>query len=359
MFVVRPVHEHDLDQLLALAELTSFGLTTLPRDRKLLEKRIRNSRRAFEDLADAEPGAQSYLFVMEELDTGRAMGTCGLQAKVGGFEPFYAYRIQTSVHDSRMLNVRKQIPVLHLEEDHDGPCEIGSLFLHPDARQGGNGRTLSLSRFLFMAEYPHAIETEVIAEMRGVIDEQGRSPFWDALGKHFFDLEFPKADYLSIVNKEFIGDLMPRYPIYIPLLPLDAQRVIGEVHELTRPARKLLEAEGFVYRGHVDIFEGGPLLHSPRSAIRSVRESLQACIVEVRPEVDSSGEDYLLASRSEGFRACSGKLDFSPGGIILSEQTARALQVQTGDCIRLVPLRPRKTNSQASQFTPTSAAGGG
>lgn len=338
MFVVRPVELNDLDQLLALADLTSFGLTTLPKDRGLLEKRIKASLRAFRNLDDDEPVGQSFLFVMEESATHLAVGTCGVVTKVGGFDPFYAYRIRISVHDSRMLNVRKEIPVLHLEEDHDGPCEIGSLFLKPDARHSGNGRALSLSRFLFMAEYPQLFDPEVIAEMRGVIDEQGRSPFWDALGKHFFDLEFPKADYLSIVNKEFIGDLMPRYPIYIPLLPAEAQAVIGEVHELTRPARKLLESEGFVYRNLVDIFEAGPMLQCPRGQIRCVRDSRTATVRGITETV-SAGTESLLSSRTSGFRACRGRIHVADGSVELSAATAAALGVSVGDVIRHVPLR--------------------
>jgi arginine N-succinyltransferase len=40
MQVIRPVALQDLDQLLHLATLTGFGLTTLPKDRELLRKRI-------------------------------------------------------------------------------------------------------------------------------------------------------------------------------------------------------------------------------------------------------------------------------------------------------------------------------
>jgi arginine N-succinyltransferase len=330
---------NDLDRLLELAKLTSFGLTTLPQDRALLEKRVKGSLRSFQNLDDSEPGGESYLFVIENTQTRQADGTCGLVSKVGGFEPFYLYRIETSVHDSRMLNVRKEIQVLHLEEDHNGPCEIGSLFLHPDARQGGNGRVLSLSRFLFMAEYPQLFDPEVLAEMRGVIDEQGRSPFWDALGKHFFDLEFPKADYLSIVNKEFIGDLMPRYPIYIPLLPAEAQAVIGEVHELTRPARRLLESEGFAYQNCVDIFEAGPMLHCHRDSIRSVRESRVGTIVAIHDRIPDDRE-YLISSRAQGFRACRGGLAVTDSGLEINAATALGLKVTIGDPIRHVLLKP-------------------
>lgn len=334
---VRPVKLSDVDRLLELAALTSFGLTTLPRDRSLLEKRVKGSLRSFEHLEDEEPRGQSYLFVIADDETDAAAGTSGIVSKVGGFEPFYSYRLEEKTHESKMLGIQRKIQALHLEEDHNGPSEIGSLFLHPDARQGGRGRLLSLSRFLFMAEYPHLFDPQVLAEMRGVIDEQGRTPFWDAVGKHFFELEFPKADYLSIVNKEFIGDLMPRYPIYVPLLPREAQQVIGEVHELTRPARKLLESEGFEFRNHVDIFEAGPLLHCPRENIRSIRES-RVSIVRSWLE-PGAGEEQLIASRTGGFRCVCAPLEIVQEGVCISEAAAQQLGIQLGDSVRHVPPR--------------------
>jgi arginine N-succinyltransferase len=339
MHVIRPVRMEDLDRLLELAELTSFGLTTLPKDRGLLEKRVKASVRGFQHLDDDEPTGQTYLFVIEETEQRQVVGTAGIVSKVGGFEPFYSYRIETSIHESPTLGVRKEIPVLHLVEEHDGPCEIGSLFLHPGHRHGGNGRVLSLSRFLFLAEFPRLFDAHVIAEMRGVIDDRGQSPFWDGVGKHFFDLDFPKADYLSIVNKEFIGDLMPRYPIYIPLLPAEAQAVIGEVHELTRPARKLLESEGFLFHEHVDIFEAGPMLHCLRNEIRSVRESLTATVAAVADTL--SGEtEFLIANRQQEYRACRGVVQETREGVELTGEVAEALQVGIGDPVRYVPLRP-------------------
>jgi len=153
MVVIRPINLSDLPALESLSALTGFGLTTLPRDQKLLRKRIRDSLHGFEKLSDEDPpGGETYLFVLEDLETGKVVGTSGIVSKVGGFEPFYAYRIETSIHASQQLNVRKEIRTLHLVEEHDGPCEIGSLFLSPDYRKDGNGRLLSLARFLFMAE---------------------------------------------------------------------------------------------------------------------------------------------------------------------------------------------------------------
>src|SRR2546428_6418667 len=182
MLLIRPVTPSDLDHLLELSASTGFGLTTLPADPEFLRKRIRKSERSFAGMGD-HPAGEAYLLVLEDTATGRVIGTSGVVSKVGGFEPFYAYRIETTVHESKFLGVRKEINVLHLVAEHNGPCEIGSLFLSPGHRGSSAGRVLSLARFLFMAEYEQCFDPVVIAEMRGVVDEKGRSAFWDAVGK--------------------------------------------------------------------------------------------------------------------------------------------------------------------------------
>lgn len=140
-------------------------------------------------------------------------------SKVGGFEPFYSYRIEKETFKSSQIQISKEVPILRLHEEHNGPSEVGSLFLHPDYRRGGNGWFLSLIRFVFVAEHPHFFEDSIISEIRGVIDENDNSPFWDAIGRHFFGIDFKQADYLSVVNKKFIAELMPDHPIYITMLP--------------------------------------------------------------------------------------------------------------------------------------------
>lgn len=340
MLVIRPVEQGDLEALLGLSELSGYGLTTLPRDRELLTKRIRRSLRSFDMLDEQEPAGQNYLFVMEDLSAQRVVGTCSVIAKVGGFDPFYAYRIETSVHESKMLNVRKQIRTLHLVAEHNGPCELASLFLHPDYRRSGNGRTLSLSRFLFMAEHPAVFDPTVIAELRGVIDTRGQSPFWEAVGRHFFDLDLPRADYLSVVDKRFIADLMPRHPLYIPLLPVEAQAVIGQVHTDTLPALRLLQSEGFDFTGMVDIFEAGPIVSCRGEQIRTVRDSCRATVAGIRDEPLDSPV-YLISNTHHGFRIAQSMLNVvGERQVQLPRCVAKALHVEPGQTVRYAALWP-------------------
>ena len=340
MIIIRPIEPSDLDSLSALADLTLFGLTTLPRDRALLRERIHESRRSFESKTK-KPRGETYLFVMEDRQTGRVVGTCGIDAKVGGFEPFYAYLIETTLHESKVLNIRKEIRMLHLLQEHSGPSEIGSLFLSPEYRKSGNGRLLSLFRFMFMAEFRERFESQVIAEMRGVIDENGGSAFWEALGRHFFDVDFPRADYLSMKDKRFIAELMPTHPIYIDLLPQDARAVIGEVHPKTRPALRMLQKEGFQFSGMVDIFDGGPVMTSPLENIRTVRERAKTTVSEITNEGVPS-EGLLLTNTDPDFRACVAPIAFVPdGGARINKTTAEALLLKAGGEMCFSPLRAR------------------
>jgi len=334
--VVRPVAVGDLDQLVELAGLTGFGLTTLPKDRDLLGNAILESQFSFERMS-RRPAGETYLLVLEDLATKRVVGTSRIVSKVGGFEPFYGYRIETAVHESEVLKVRKEVPYLKLVTEHNGPCEVGSLFLSPEYRRDGNGRLLSLARFLFMAEHPQRFDPVVIAEMRGVIDEEGHSPFWDALGRHFFDMDFPTADYLSMVNKKFIADLMPTHPIYIPLLPQAAREVIGKVHPQTEPALHMLESEGFKFCQMIDIFDAGPAITCKRDEVRTIKQSKKLAVEEIA-EVEPEGEVYLVSTTKTPFRATRARVETTVGGVRLSASTAEALNVKAGDYVRFAPM---------------------
>jgi arginine N-succinyltransferase len=338
MVLIRPVSIADLDQLIQLAEQAGVGLTTLPSDRDLLRRRILKSQRSIDNIGE-KPGGESFLFVMQDVDSGKVIGASGVVSKVGGFEPFYAYRLENQPLDSDFLKVHRNISVLHLVREHDGPAEVGSLFLSPDYRKKDYGRFLQLVRFLFIAEYPQAFEPVVVSELRGVIDANGHSAFWDAVGKHFFEIDFPRADYLSVVNKKFIADLMPRHPIYVPLLPVEAQRVIGKVHESSKPALKNLEAEGFKFSGMVDIFDAGACVSCRRDDIRTVRGSRTAVLDSI-VEGPIESPTSMIGSFSPAFRATMGPMKILDADRVCIESlAAAALNVSVGSSIRHAILR--------------------
>lgn len=338
MLIVRASRRADLDSLYDMAGTAAVGLTSLPRDRAMLESYLEDSHHSFEKNV-SKPRDERYLLVMEDVMSGEVVGCAGITGRVGGFEPHYTYDVSTETCSSESLSVSKVIETLHLSETHKGPSEVGTLFVRPERRRGGGGRLMSLSRFLFMAVHPVRFAPLVIAEMRGCSDENGQSPFWDSIGAHFFDLNFAQADLLSASDKQFIADLMPRHPIYIPMLSPDAQQVIGKVHEETEPALRLLNQEGFAFANAVDIFDAGPVLSVQRDQIRSIAQSQRATFSRVSSSV-AQRTDYLISNCKVEFRAGLGGVEpVEPNQVALDQSLALALELKLGDELVFTPAR--------------------
>ncbi|MDR3427001.1 arginine N-succinyltransferase [Silvimonas sp.] len=336
---IRFLRHSDFHALLDLANKAGVGVTTLQPNAERLQARITSSVAAVS--RERELGDASYFFVLEDDTTGQLVGTSGIEAAVGMNDTWYNYRVGLAVHTSRELDIYKKLTTLFLSSDLTGSSELCSLFLLPDQRGSGNGGLLSRSRFLFMAEFPQRFSEKVIAEMRGVSDENGRSPFWESLGRHFFKMDFARADFLSYVgNKSFIAELMPSYPIYTCLLSEEAQAAVAEVHPATRPARKLLEAEGFRYRGYVDIFDAGPSLECALTDIRAVRDSRVFNALAVAAEVQD-GESWLISNRKlADFRCTLAMTHPLEGSLPLSAAVLQRLEIADGDSVRAVKLAP-------------------
>ncbi|MDK9762675.1 arginine N-succinyltransferase [Vibrio sp. D420a] len=337
MLVVRPIKLSDYDALHTCAVESGHGFTSLPVNEELLTNRITHSEYSFAKENVTEPGDEGYLMVGFDVETGEVAGTTGIEASIGWDVPFYSYHISKVVHSSQRLKVNNVVKLLTFGNNYTGCSEICTLFLRPDFRKGLNGRLMSKCRFLLMAEHPERFSETIFAEMRGVSDDDGNSPFWQWLQEHFFSIDFTLADYLTGIGKKgFIADLMPKLPIYINLLSQEAQDVIGQVHEKTRPALKLLEREGFTNRGYVDIFDAGPTVECDLRNIESVRHSIRA---QVEISEHASSQDYLIGNTSfENFRAVAAKgaYDQASGKVILAPNVAEALEVQEGDFVRML-----------------------
>ncbi len=272
-YVMRPARLDDYDALMQLAEESGPGFTSLPVHEGIIHERLEKSEKSFAgDLAEPQYG--KYLMMMVDHETGEIGGCSAVKAGVGIDQPFFNYRVITVAQASQAAKRRFDMDALVLTNEFVGFTEVGTLFLRAEHRGGGAGRLAAQSRYLFMASNPDRFGDMVLAELRGVVDAAGQTPFWDAIGQHFFGMEFTEADILSAVtDNQFILDLMPKYPIYVDLLPPEAREVIGRCHADGVGALKLLEWEGFRFERTVDIFDGGPLVAAPRKLIRTIRES--------------------------------------------------------------------------------------
>lgn len=302
-FLLRPMQKKDFDFYCHCSKTAQHGITSLPHDEALLRAKLEKSLYSFS--ADIPfPKDELYLFVLEDLEHKRLAGVCGITSHVGVQAPFYSFRLTHFESASPSLGLYKQHAQLHLSEARKGPTEICSLFLLPEYRNRGLSRLLSFGRFLFIKAFPERFHPVIVAEMRGVSDAHGDSPFWDAVMRPFFDMPFAAANLLRAKEEGFIADLIPRSPLYVDLLSKTAQEVIGKCHPLTAPALKILQSQGFVYHNEVDIFDAGPNVYAATHEIRVIKESKRGKLKEMDPS-----KPHLISNTSLDFRATIGTGD--------------------------------------------------
>ncbi|SBR50643.1 arginine N-succinyltransferase [Halomonas sp. HL-93] len=339
---IRPIARDDLDGLQALAQQAGVGFTSLPDNREFLAGKIEAAARAFEERTPVDD--RLYFFVLEDEDSGELAGCCAIEGQVGREVPFYNYRLGTLAHSSIQLDLHRTIDTLFLSSDHTGDAEVCSLFLRPEYRGEANkhlrnGALLSKARWLFIAQFRDRFPDKVLAEMRGVFDEHNTSPFWESLGKHFFPMDFNEADRLTgLGQKSFIGELMPKFPIYTTFMSEEARACIGQVHRHTRPALEMLKKEGLRWEGYIDIFDGGPTVEAYIDDVRAIRNS-RLCQVEVANSAPQESVSRWLAATTEMLTFTASWIGRAPtpdNTIVLSQQEARRLGVTTGDQIRLL-----------------------
>jgi len=329
-FIVRPARNADFQAIYEMAKLTGGGFTNLPADKGTLVAKLARSEDAF--ARDEErPLGDLFMFVLENVETGQIRGTCQIFSRVGMEQPFYSYRISTLTQTSSELNRTFRAEMLTLCTDFEGSSEVGGLFLHPNERAGGLGVLLARSRYLFIKLHRDRFAAKILAELRGVIDEAGGSPFWDAIAGRFFGMSFQEADAFNGAHgTRFIADLMPKTPIYTAMLPEAVRAIMGVPHPSGRAAMRMLEAEGFSHDGYVDIFDGGPTMSAPTDQIRSIREA-RALTLGATAEDAGSERMMLGAGKLNDFVACYGRVKSENGKTIVDPASATLLGLAPGD----------------------------
>ncbi len=334
-FRVRPATADDFRAIYQMAKLTGGGFTNLPADRATLVSKLARSEGSFARDGDTQQ-ADLYLFVLENPSAGAIRGTCQVFGQVGVSQPFYSYHISTLTQTSPELGKTFRNQMLSLTTDLEGASEVGGLFLHPEVRAGGWGSLLARSRYLFIKLHRARFGERTLAELRGVMDEAGNAPFWDALAGRFFGMTFPEADEFNAVHgTKFIADLMPKTPIYVSLLAETGRAVIGQPHPTGRAALRMLEQEGFSYDRYVDIFDGGPTVTAQTDNIRTIREARVETIAEIAD--GGSAKMLVAAGRLQDFRACCASVRRLPKrGIAIDREAAELLEVDVGDELVMV-----------------------
>lgn len=315
--VIRPATQRDLGDFLNLATLAGPGFTSLPVSEMLLAEKLDQSEQAFAG------AAQTLMLVLEDTLSSEVVGCAAV--KPGGLprQDFLNFRV---CNDAGTLSPTEAYADL---------TEVGSLLLHPDYRCAGIGPWLARSRYLLIATDLPRFGTKIFSELRGLVDAEGRSPFYDAVGAKLFDHGFADADDLCARGRQ--GELnarLPSSPLRLADLTESALDAIGRPNKDGARALDYLQEEGFRFEGVVDLLDGGPAVVIDSRNIRTISQSFTTSITPDHIEPECCQLAYISAGDGPDFRCLRGQVVDAGDRLVCEPDLLERLDAAPGSRIR-------------------------
>lgn len=342
-FVIRSAKPDDVDALVQLA--SSVKLLNIMPDVKKLTQRVSLSGESFAQRID--PAMREYIFVAEELATGRVVGTSALYASyISEKHPMHCAHI---VHD----NGRQYYSRTVLSERYSG---IGGFAVAREYRRHVDkvGTQLGMLRVMLFAMYPEWFSNELFVEIVAPISADEQNRFWNTYGWHFTGLRFAEAYEMARMGQRSFMESFPlRYPVVNEagcMLPDEAC-----IPSTARGSQHLAKKLGFHFMGSVDPMDGAlqyraqrstmPLVNNGRWYVASVIEpDARRCVVSGgRPAHDEFAPGCnkpCLAccySAEAGFRGGLVGACLDGGRIYLDAKILDCFGIAPGDSIFVAP----------------------
>jgi arginine N-succinyltransferase len=186
-----------------------------------------------------------------------------LRPAIGLASPRWWYHLGQAVHAAPALGILHRQATLQLGNDLTGAGELAEL--RWDREQPHARQRAVLAELLDMAlaaarAAPAEFGGRLIVELQGQRDADGRSPFWEGLGRHFYVGDPAEAQRQHGPGwRDLVAALLPRHRVYTSFLPEDAQRAIAAIDPVQQPWCEVLRAAGARPADQVDLHDGGPV----------------------------------------------------------------------------------------------------
>lgn len=246
---------------------------------------------------------------------GATLATAELDAALGLDVPRCWYQVGCMVLAATELRLFHRQRTLLLCNDHTGAAELRAIRVgaHADAATAVEAvrrlvRAAEL-RLRIAGQGPGAPEPALLVELPGVRTGDGGSPFWSALGAHFYAGDpAVAAQRLGPEWRSHVAALLPREPLLVSFLAPAAQAALGQAARGVDAVVEALRAEGLRSGRYVTVDDGGPVYESRLDVLPGwcgAREVV-ACAAESgetdRPCLlaDAAGTTFVEAALDEG-----------------------------------------------------------
>jgi arginine N-succinyltransferase len=230
-------------------------------------------------------GERERLYVAVRADAAGGnvvLGCVRVRPSIGLDRPRYWFHVGRAVHAASELGLFHQQRTLVLGNDLTGAWEIADLACDRSVL-GDAGREQVLCQLLRAAlaeirrQRAEAVApgvgeaATVICELPGVRDAAGQSPFWESLGRHFYDGD-PQlaAERHGPAWKTWVAALLPREPLLASFLGEHAQRALGTPDASVELQARLLHDAGFRAGRHVTVDDAGPVFEGEIDLLEGV-----------------------------------------------------------------------------------------
>ena len=333
-YLFRPIVSTDAPALLKLVRQSSGGLSSLQPRLEFLKEYIACSEKSFSGHMSPED-PHKYLLGLFDLRADCLIGCAAVKTQIGKDSPFINFDIKGDGLDQW----------LQASSRFKGATEVGSLFLHPDYRADGLGRFLAKVRYLLMAAEPWRFGDSVIAELRGICGVEG-SPLYDHLFKYKLEKTFLEADseYYDR-NPDALGDIVPIGCIDTHDMPISVKASLGQAHPSGIGAMRLLQREGFMFSGTIDLFDAGPIMSAYRDTIRTIMNSKTATI-SASPSGAQGCPALIAKGKVSDFKAVLTPAMVSDNGVLVLPAALHALGVEMGCDVRYWQAEAKRAATQ-------------
>ena len=322
LYIIRPIETKDAESLLSLVVKSSGGLSSLQPRLNFLKDYIKSSEKSFSQKNNSDQPCK-YLLGMYEGADDKLIGCAAVKTKTGINTPFINFDILGEGDDQHLKASSRFM----------GSTEVGSLYLDPDYRSLGLGSYLARVRYLLMATEPWRFDDCVIAELRGICGING-SPLYDHIFKDKLEKNFIEADteYFDR-NPESLGDIVPIGKLNTCDMPINVRASLGQPNVSGRAAMRLLQSEGFIFTGTVDLFDGGPIMSVHRDTIRTIMNSK---VLRANKQEKIKGGVYSIVTSGtcKNFRAIISKTKLNDDKVNISFEAFDFLKLEKNNTIR-------------------------
>ena len=301
---------------------SSGGLSSLQPRLNFLKDYIKSSEKSFSQKHNSDQPCK-YLLGMYEGVGGKLIGCAAVKTKTGIDTPFINFDILGEGDDQHLKASSRFM----------GSTEVGSLYLDPDYRSLGLGSYLARVRYLLMATEPWRFDDCVIAELRGICGIDG-SPLYDHIFKDKLEKNFMEADteYFDR-NPKSLGDIVPIGKLNTCDMPINVRASLGQPNASGQAAMRLLQSEGFIFTGTVDLFDGGPIMSVHRDTIRTIMNSK---VLKAKRQEKIKGGVYSIVTSGDfnNFRAVITKTKLNDDKVNISFEAFDSLNLQKNNTVR-------------------------